>query len=170
MQHQIYTKYDTKIARQYSDYIEIRSELERIKRFSSYYSQKYSLEILLKDSHPDKIFEDSIVIPMESIFVTIIMMYAKCFDESSNRRKVKLNESFLAGADVEIKQNHKNIMDIRNKFLAHAGDTEYENYEMLIGINENVGIEIKHSPDNYKMLTGEMVEEKNIIPLIDEIL
>jgi hypothetical protein len=170
MEYPIFTKYETKIARQYSDYSEIKGELEKIKIFSAYYSQKYSQEIFLKGSNPDRVCENSDLIPMESIFVTIIMMYAKCFDESSNRRKIKLSKDFLKGADEEIKNNHEYLMEIRNKFLAHADDTELENYDVLIGIHENGNIAIKLSPDNYKVMTGEAVEEKNIIPLIDEIL
>ena len=170
MKYPLYTKYETKIAKQYSDYFEIKLELEKIKRFSKYYSQKYNHETFLKGSNPDRIFEDFDLIPMESIFVTIIMMYAKCFDESSNRRKIKLSKSFFAGANEEIKQQHEHLMEIRHKFLAHAGNTELENYELLIGIHEDDGIEIKFSPENYKTLTGEVVEEKELIPLIDEIL
>ena len=41
---------------------------------------------------------------------------------------------------------------------------------MLIGIHEDGRKEVTPSPENYKTLVGEVVEEKNLIPLIDEIL
>ena len=170
MEYPIYTKYETIFAKQYADYIEIKSDFEKIKRFSKYYTERYSMEILSKNPNPDRELQDSVLIPLQSIFGTIIIIYGKCFDKMSNRRKIILDDDFFVGADEEIKKKHKNLKDIRDKYLAHADKTQLENHQMLIGIHEDGSIEVKPSPENHKTLAGEVVEEKNLIPLIDEIL
>ena len=123
MEYPIYTKYESILAKQYADCIEIKSDFEKIKRFSKYYTEKYSRETFLKGSNPNRVFEDFDLIPMESIFGTIIIIYGKCFDKKSRRRKFILGDDFFVGADKEIKKKHKELKDIRDKYLAHADKT-----------------------------------------------
>ena len=70
----------------------------------------------------------------------------------------------------EILGTHEHLISIRHNFLAHAGNSDFESHEVLIGFNQAGEAAISASPKNHIMLTGETVEQESIDPLIDEIL
>ena len=86
---QVSTQYSTKIAKQYSDYLELKESFQNIKRFSKYYTEKYKFKEFFKNTSTTRVFEDYEIIPMQSIAIAIIIMYAKCFDENPKRRNIR---------------------------------------------------------------------------------
>lgn len=56
-----------------------------------------------------------------AIFHSAVMAYAKCF-ASTDGRGIKLEADILRDYPYEILNTHKGIINIRNQYIAHAGD------------------------------------------------
>lgn len=161
--------YQTRLARQLTDLLEIQNEIKELKIFSTYYSENYSLSLLASSSAPTKEIPNDVFIPMQSIFVNIVMKYAKCFDAASDRRNIKLNNDFLKGFDEKNIETHKALMELRNKLIAHAGISFFEKSKIIeIGFNEKKEVAYRIT-GGHKTILGQIVESKSLEPLLKEI-
>jgi hypothetical protein len=69
---------------------------------------------------------DSECIEQESLFIAFIITYGKCFAEGRGR-SVRLNyKSVLKGKHANKIAAHKEIIEIRNKYIAHGDSSPYE--------------------------------------------
>jgi hypothetical protein len=59
------------------------------------------------------------------LWIGAVITYAKCFNEGEGRR-ARLDYKRTLANKVELHSVHHRTMDARNKFLAHAGNTEHE--------------------------------------------
>lgn len=165
-----FIQYKTRAALQYINYMEIHNNLQYIKRLTTYYTSKYELEKMIENASPDRQLTDDDIFPMHCIGISIVMLYGKCFDENSKRRRVRLKDDFLKGANAKIIKQHNELINIRHTYLAHAGISKLEKYHVVIGIDNNGLLRGKPDEDNYFSFLGEVVEAKNMIPLLDEVL
>ncbi|NJB84198.1 hypothetical protein [Wenyingzhuangia aestuarii] len=60
-----------------------------------------------------------------SLFTTIIILYGKCFTDSSSTNSPKLELSCFESLE-NLKKLHLNLMSMRHNFVAHRGKTEHE--------------------------------------------
>ena len=60
-----------------------------------------------------------------SLFTTVIILYGKCFTDSSSTKSPKLELDCFEDFD-NFKKLHQNLMDMRHNFIAHRGETEHE--------------------------------------------
>lgn len=77
------------------------------------------------------------VIPMvvkASMFKAFIAQYAKCFT-SAKGRKVKLEPGAVFSKQEDLLEIHKEVMDIRHNYIAHAGEGKYEYGAMVVHLN-----------------------------------
>lgn len=159
------TTYKTPVGRRYAGFLEINDNINYIRNLVEYYSTNYTLRKVFK---PDlyRVFEPHEIIPMQCLFISIIILYGKCFT-NSDRRGVKLDDSFLRNANSDEKSTHKKLMEARHKFLAHAGVTELESFELKVKY-EN-GFIVEKSEGNYRAFAGEIVESESMLPLLEAI-
>ena len=87
-----------------------------------------------------------------SLFTTIIILYGKCFTDSSTSKSPKLELGIFNSKNEKLKNLHLNLMSMRHNFIAHRGQTEHEFGKayfqiypktMIWGIK--VGIQRRHS-------------------------
>lgn len=172
-----YVRYDTRIGRQLSDYHEIRDTMNTIEILSEYYSRKYKEfhEKYLVNPNPDSQIEDDDMLPMTSVFVNIVMSYGRCFDTAKtqegkeSRRLVKLSRHFLRHIDPVALETHDALTDLRDKFVAHAGLSDLEKHEFMIGLDSEGYSVIRAGDNNYRALTNPNVEIDKIKILVKEV-
>ena len=89
----------------------------------AYYSIILDLETCKEALLQLKEKNDEIIIT--SLFTTVIVLYGKCFTDSSKTKSPKLEPSCLENLE-KIKILHINLMSMRHNFIAHRGKTEHE--------------------------------------------
>ncbi len=110
-----YLKLDGRIAKQVAAYHSIHQDLYECNAIIQYQLDNVELPFIVKTS----------------LYNAFIIQYARCFT-SSERRKVTLNQrDVFKGEDEQFLKSHKYMMDIRNHFLAHASEHEFEANGMI---------------------------------------
>lgn len=174
----VYVKYNTRIGRQWTDYFDIYSQLKRIENLSKCYSRKYEEFNKKYMGHPnpkENIIADDDLLPLDSMVIDIVISYAKCFDTSKNkegkesRRLIRLNRHFLRNIDKSALKLHDELIDFRDKFVAHAGVSVFENFEYRIGLDEKGTTGIIHG-DNYRAIRNPLTKFENMEVLLTEVL
>jgi hypothetical protein len=99
------------------------------------------------------------------MFLSIVILYGRFF--TSSERRIKLEEAIFREKGSHIIRKHRNLMQLRHAFVAHAGKSDFESYELMIEFDG--GFFIRMSDDNFTTYTGECVEEENIMPVINVI-
>ncbi|MFP2996813.1 hypothetical protein ABN763_12925 [Spongiivirga sp. MCCC 1A20706] len=61
-----------------------------------------------------------------SLFTTVIILYGKCFTDSSSTKSPKLQSDLFSSENENLKKLHLNLMNMRHNFVAHRGQTEHE--------------------------------------------
>jgi len=61
-----------------------------------------------------------------SLFTTVIILYGKCFTDSSTSKLPKLESDLFSSENENLKKLHLNLMSMRHNFVAHRGQTEHE--------------------------------------------
>lgn len=86
--------------------------------------------------------DDNLIIK-KSLFISIIITYAKCFNKT-NKRKGKLDEHSIKKdfpndlLDINnFLELHKKLINLRNTFIAHSDHNTYENQECYMNFNYN---------------------------------
>lgn len=167
MKDRILTKYTSSIANQYRDYLELNHAVNELEEFVNFYIENYSMEVIGKRMDEGLVNDNSFWIPLRSTFQAIIMMYARIFDSTPDRRKVKIDEQ---GFSEQGKKYHIHLLSIRNQFVAHAGYSMYEEIEFSIGFNTDGHLVTPKSP--FKVVVfgaGEGDFKTKLIPLLGEV-
>ncbi|MBL7869262.1 MAG: hypothetical protein JNM71_14695 [Flavobacterium lindanitolerans] len=60
-----------------------------------------------------------------SLFHSVVVIYGKCFTDSTHSKSPKLEISDLGG-DKDLLKSHKEIMDMRHNLVAHRGSIEHD--------------------------------------------
>ncbi|GJM17206.1 MAG: hypothetical protein DHS20C13_25330 [Thermodesulfobacteriota bacterium] len=103
---------------------------------------KNAVDLLIKDIN-DPHFLD--IIKTSLSFATIIK-YSRCFNTGKGRGTSLNSAQLFRGLDPMHLDFHKEIMEIRNKYLAHAGESPYETGTMMLILNPDAeNKEIKHT-------------------------
>jgi hypothetical protein len=63
---------------------------------------------------------------MSSLFYTTIILYGKCFTDSTSSKSSKLELSDFGDGNEDLIQFHQEIMDMRHNFVAHRGSTDHD--------------------------------------------
>lgn len=69
-----------------------------------------------------------------SMFKAFIIQYAKCFSQAWGRN-VTLKADEVFGTQTELLEKHEEVMQMRNNYIAHAGQGKYEYGAMVIYLN-----------------------------------
>lgn len=77
----------------------------------------------------------NIDIVITSLFTTVIILYGKCFTDSSSSKSPKLEPKIFENADIKFLDLHKKLMDSRHNFVAHRGNSEHEYGKAFFQIN-----------------------------------
>lgn len=59
-----------------------------------------------------------------SLWLSAVVTYAKCFVSASNGRGIKLEDKHVKKFNTESLEYHKELMELRHSYFAHAGDSE----------------------------------------------
>ncbi|QHF08592.1 hypothetical protein [Pseudomonas syringae] len=93
---------------------------------------------------------------LRNLYISALIGYAKCFTRSDQGRKYRLQEKQIKKHySKEELTTHRDILRLRNAWVAHGGASENEDAHVLLIQNpENnhlfltVGVNIKHLPDS----------------------
>ena len=117
---------DTKISKQLSRYTQIMDDLRSAITLVEELGEHVSAEV------------------EKAIWTSAVMLYGKCFASAEGRR-IKLEESHILKFDVEAIMYHRDLLILRNKFIAHAGGTSMENSESIVVLSpEDEGKSIRY--------------------------
>ncbi len=157
--------YNTKAAIQYKGYLELKDNALYIKSLVEIYTKKYKLTNFFKEPSPTKEHDVEDIASMNCMFLSIIILYGKLF-KTADRRSIKLERRIFNKDDRKMIERHDLLMDVRDNFVAHAGITPLEYFNLTINYNNGLFI----SKESSKAFTGQCVEKENIDPLLDIIL
>jgi hypothetical protein len=73
-------------------------------------------------------------IVLASMFKAFIVQYTRCYTESKGR-KISLNSPAVFKDQKDLLNVHNQVMDIRNKYIAHADESPYDFGAMVIYLN-----------------------------------
>lgn len=93
------------------------------KKFIAYCAMKEDMELILEyivllRTKPSNLIESA-------LSYSLISLYGKCFTDASKNSFPKLETNFFA-EENNLLETHNYLMDLRNQFIAHRGDTESE--------------------------------------------
>jgi hypothetical protein len=81
--------------------------------------------------HPHLLKSYDEILEFLAYFRSALNSYAKCFASAGPGRK-RLESSSLFGADdSRLKQQHNRIIELRNKYVAHSDNNEFESANVL---------------------------------------
>lgn len=112
-------QFDKHIANQHAAYSEIEWELETAKK--SFLKTKLFIE------------EDDV---RSALFVDAIMAYGRVFNSAEGRNGVKLEgRPYWVGSEHTSVKRHNELMDFRNKLVAHTGNSPYRSCQSSVVTN-----------------------------------
>lgn len=118
---------NNKCVDQYLQYCSIENDLEFLR-----ITLKKLLEIRYIDYtfiEESEFYDDPNLLVKRSLFISLVTTYCRCFNYSKGRKKLDIN--FIKKQKVEGYQElmdlHQEIINIRNKFIAHSDDIHLEN-------------------------------------------
>jgi hypothetical protein len=113
-----YVVADGKIAKRVTGYYSIYGDLKEAKAMLSYIEGNPTIPIIVKGS----------------MFKAFIAQYAKCFTNAWVRG-VKLEPDNVFKNNEELLKAHDGLMEIRNNYIAHAGEGHYQFGGMVVYLN-----------------------------------
>ena len=153
---QIYYVLSNHISKQWIGYVSIKLDLEYVKKL---------VEKIILPSVKD--MDEEII---KSLWITSVIIYGKCFT-SSKGRKIILDEKNFFKTNFKLKSLHKDLMTLRHNYIAHAGNSIFENIEPRIRLANRDGILFPHLVyQGYTLKGFDKNVALNFIDLINEIL
>ncbi len=73
-----------------------------------------------------------------SMFKAFIIQYAKCFTKPLGR-VAKLEADSVFDSQQDLLEIHKDVMEMRNNYIAHAGSGKYDHGAMVLYLNPDPG-------------------------------
>jgi hypothetical protein len=67
-----------------------------------------------------------------------IILYGKCFNQSTGRKTTLNYKTVFDGMSQELTTTHLHLIDLRNQYVAHAGAGEYEQYPLSVNLNPDI--------------------------------
>lgn len=113
---------DSKIAKQAAAYASMRRDLQDCMESVEY----------LKEINDDPIIPKMV---KTSLLFAAIVLYAKCFTQGEGRGTSLERKEVFKGEREEHLKFHDQTMDIRNSYLAHAGNSAHESRAMVLVLN-----------------------------------
>ena len=99
-----------------------------------------------------KLLELNEEIVQTSLFTSVIILYGKCFTDSSSSKYPKLESTVFDSQETKFGILHSTIMNMRHNFVAHRGETDHEFGKAYFQINPKtmewgikVGLQRRHS-------------------------
>ncbi len=96
-----------------------------------------------------------------SLWMSAVMTYSKCFSTAKGR-KIKLEDNHVKKAYPEALDFHKDIIELRNGFFAHAGENDYEHSNVAVilssDINNKAVIGVNHINIKKSSVTDEFIK------------
>ena len=86
---------------------------------------KTSLTLSEKYNQKEKFTEIEDVTLAHGMFKNFVLSYAKCFS-SSGKGKISLDSNDIFSSRYDLKQIHEKILTIRNTYVAHNDDNDYD--------------------------------------------
>jgi len=82
-----------------------------------------------------------------SLWMSAVVTYGKCF-ATAKGRKIKLEEKHVKNSCPDAFDFHKDLLNLRNEFFAHAGNNDYERANIAVilcpDINNKAVIAVNH--------------------------
>lgn len=85
---------------------------------------KTSLKLFTDFNRKDKFTEMDEIVFYQSLFKNFVLSYAKCFS-SSGKGRLSLDANDVYSSQQDLKKIHEEIMEIRNKYVAHNDDSDF---------------------------------------------
>jgi hypothetical protein len=114
-----YVAADSPIARTLKVYYSIQGDLQEVQAMINYLNSNNVIPEIVRTS----------------MYKSIIIQYSKCYTQPTKGRKQKLESNYVFGDNAELMKTHKELMELRNTLVAHAGEGKYDNGEMVIQLN-----------------------------------
>jgi hypothetical protein len=73
-----------------------------------------------------------------SMFKAFVTQYSKCFTKAWGRG-AKLEAKSVFESEEDLLETHKDVMEMRNNYIVHAGTGKYDNGAMIIYLNSDSG-------------------------------
>ena len=96
-------------------------ETPEAKRFAGFLSMNKDLDLVLDSINQMTSYEHSLIIQQSLMFFAIVT-YAKCFTSNDGTRPSLDFNNIFRDADQSLKNEHNRIINLRNGYIAHAGD------------------------------------------------
>jgi hypothetical protein len=119
---QMYYILDNPKSKQWIGYMSIKSDLEYVRSLINMLKRKISKS---EKNEDDELIE-------KSIWISSIITYCKCFTNASKGRQVQLDKKNLFKNKPQLSSFHEEIMEMRNNYIAHAGQSSFEFLEPRI--------------------------------------
>ncbi len=91
-----------------------------------------SLVKLLKRNNSESLTDEENELYEKSIWISSVITYCKCFTSASKGRLVQLDKKHLFKNSPDLLSFHEEIMEMRNNYVAHAGQSSFEILEPRI--------------------------------------
>ena len=95
-----------------------------------------------------------------SLWMSAVVTYGKCF-ATAKGRKIKLEEKHIKDTCPDALSFHKDLMELRNEFFAHAGNNDYElsNVAVILShdLNNKAVIGVNHINIKKRGVTDEFI-------------
>jgi hypothetical protein len=134
-----YTKLDKEIpeVKELSSWVRIQNDLEKAKRallriLEINNSVDLTNSPILSDS------SDPQSIEQEALFISAIVTYGKCFNEGKGRVVRLKHTQVLRGTHETQVAVHKEMIRIRNKYIAHGDLSQHEQVSVRVALSPNL--------------------------------
>jgi hypothetical protein len=105
-----------------------------------------------------------------SLLFAGIILYGKCYSEAKGRKITLNHKDVLKDMGEQFANTHEQLIDVRNQYVAHAGEGDYEQHPLSINLKPDI---------NNKAILGYMINGiqqvhhepylKGYIDLIDKV-
>jgi hypothetical protein len=113
-----YYFHDTKISHQYAAYNVIKKDLD--------IAREAFMELNVNHGQ-------SPTIRLSLLFAGIIL-YGKCYSEARGRRISLNHKTVFNDTNDQLAEIHERVISLRNQYVAHAGEGDYEQYPVTINL------------------------------------
>ena len=115
--------------KQYESYCSIENELEYLNTIISKLA-----DFRIEENKTNKFGNDLNFWLKKSLFQSVIISYSRCFNKTNKEGRINLNEKFIKKnfpkhPNISLENTikfHKWLLDVRNKYVAHADKSEFE--------------------------------------------
>lgn len=145
-------------------------ETAEAKRFAGFTLIKKDLDLVLESIEQMASYEYKLIVQQSLMFFSIVT-YAKCFTQNEGARPSLNFDDVFKGAEQKLIGEHERIMNLRNGYIAHAGN-EFDRCNIVGTVVAsgwvNLGIDINCQLSHVVTMTPKLEEFKNLCLYIQE--